>query len=45
MYGLKGAAAYKLGNTSSRTTTEVKQCCIQLVLGWETVQVLPECCC
>ena len=41
----KGAAAYQLGNTSSRTITEVKQRWAQLVLGWDTVQVLPECCC
>ena len=39
------ATAYQLGNTSSRTITEVKQLCARLVLGWETVQVLPECCC
>ena len=40
------AAAYQLGNTSSRTITEVKQRRARLVLGWETpVQVLPECCC
>ena len=38
----KGAAAYQLGNTSSRTITEVKQRWARLVLGWETVQVLPE---
>ena len=41
----EGAAPYQLGNTSSRTITEVKQRCAQLVLGWETVQVLSECCC
>ena len=41
----KGAAAYQLGNTSSGTITEVKQCWARLVLGWEAVQVLPECCC
>ena len=41
----QGAAAYQLGNTSSRTITEVKQRCAWLVLGWVTVQVLPECCC
>ena len=41
----KGAAAYQLGNTSSRTITEVKQRWARLVLGWDTVQVLPECCC
>ena len=41
----KGAAAYQLGNTSSRTITEVKQRWARLVLGWVTVQVLPECCC
>ena len=35
-----GAAAYQLRNTSSRTITEVKQRCAQLVLGWETVQKL-----
>ena len=40
-----GAAAYQLGNTSSRTITEVKQRWARLVLGWETVQVSPECCC
>ena len=40
-----GAAAYQLGNTSSRTITEVKQRWARLVLGWATVQVLPECCC
>ena len=34
-----GTAACQLGNTSSRTITEVKQCEAQLVLGWETVQV------
>ena len=39
----QGAAAYQLGNTSSRTITEVKQHWAQLVLGWDTVQVLPEC--
>ena len=39
------AAAYQLGNTSSRTITEVKQRWARLVLGRETVQVLPECCC
>ena len=33
----KGAAAYQLGNTSSRTITEVKQRWAQLVLGWVTV--------
>ena len=32
-----GAAAYQLGNTSSRTITEVKQRWARLVLGWETV--------
>ena len=32
-----GTAAYQLGNTSSRTITEVKQCWARLVLGWETV--------
>ena len=32
-----GAAAYQLGNTSSRTITEVKQCWARLVLGWATV--------
>ena len=42
---LSGAAAYQLGNTSSRTITEVKQRWAWLVLGWTTVQVLPECCC
>ena len=41
----KGAAAYQLGNTNSHTISEVKQRWAQLVLGWETVQVLPECCC
>ena len=41
----RGAAAYQLGNISSRTITEVKQRWARLVLGWETVQVLPECCC
>ena len=41
----EGAAAYQLGNTSSRTITEVKQRWARLVLGWETVQVSPECCC
>ena len=40
-----GAVAYQLGNTSSRTITEVKQRWARLVLGWDTVQVLPECCC
>ena len=35
----------QLGNTSSRMITEVKQCWARRVLGWETVQVLPECCC
>ena len=40
-----GAAAYQLGNTSSCTITEVKQCWTLLVLGWKTVQMLPECCC
>ena len=30
-----GAAAYQLGNTSSRTITEVKQRWAWLVLGWE----------
>ena len=40
-----GTAAYQLGNTSSRTITEVKQRWARLVLGWATVQVLPECCC
>ena len=40
-----GAAAYQLGNTSSRMITEVKQRWARLVLGWVTVQVLPECCC
>ena len=40
-----GAAAYQLGNTSSCTITEVKQRWARLVLGWVTVQVLPECCC
>ena len=34
-----GAAAYQLGNTSSRTITEIKQRWARLVLGWETVQV------
>ena len=38
-------AAYQLGNTSSRTITEVKLCWAWLVLGWATAQVLPECCC
>ena len=42
---LWGAAVSQLGNTSSRTITEVKQHWARLVLGWETVQVLPECCC
>ena len=36
---LCGAAAYQLGNTSSRTIIEVKQRRARLVLGWETVQV------
>ena len=40
-----GAAANQLGNTSSHTITEVKQRWARLVLGWETVQVLHECCC
>ena len=40
-----GAAAYQLENTSPRTITEVKQRWARLVLGWETVQVSPECCC
>ena len=40
-----GAAAYQLGNTSSRKITEVKHSWARLVLGWDTVQVLPECCC
>ena len=40
---LWGAAAYQLGNTSSRKITEVKQRWARLVLGWATVQVLPEC--
>ena len=40
-----GAATYQLGNTSSRTITEVKQRWARLVLGWLTVQVLPKCCC
>ena len=36
----------QLGNTSSRTITEVNQRYAQLVLGWETlVQELSECCC
>ena len=39
-----GAAAYQLGNTSSRMIIEVKKSWARLVLGWETVQVLPECC-
>ena len=44
--GTSGAAAYQLGNTCSRTITEVKQRWARLLLGWETpVQVLPECCC
>ena len=34
---LLGAAAYQLGNTSSRTITEVKQCWAWLVLEWEAV--------
>ena len=38
-YPLLGAAAYQLGNTSSRTITEVKQRWARLVLGWETVQL------
>ena len=42
---LEGAAAYQLGNISSRTITEVKQRWARLALGWDTVQVLPECCC
>ena len=42
---LLGAATDQLGNTSSRMITEVKQHWARLVLGWETVQVLPECCC
>ena len=42
---LVGAAAYQLGNTSSCTIPEVKQRGARLVLGWKTVQVLPECCC
>ena len=42
---LWGAVANQVGNTSSRTITEVKQRCARWVLGWETpVQVLPECC-
>ena len=41
---LFGAAACHLRNTSSCTITEVKQRWAWLVLGWETVQVLPECC-
>ena len=39
-----GAAAYQLGKTSSRTITDVKQCWAWLVLGWENVQILSECC-
>ena len=42
---LLGAAAYQLGNTSSRMITEVNQCYARLVLGWDTVHVQPECCC
>ena len=34
---VKGVEAYQLGNTSSRTITEVKQRWAQLVLRWETV--------
>ena len=40
-----GAMDYRLGNTSSRTINAVKQYWPQLVLGWETVQVLSKCCC
>ena len=39
------SAAYQLGNTSSRTITEVKQRWAWFVLGWEIVQVLRGCCC
>ena len=42
---IKALAADQLGNTSSRMITEVKQQWAQLVLEWETVQVLTECCC
>ena len=44
-FQIEGVAAYQLGNTSSRMITEVKQRWARLVLGWETVQVWPECCC
>ena len=39
-----GAATYQYGNTgtNSRMITEVKHRSVRLVLGWETVQVLPE---
>ena len=36
-----GAAAYQLGNTSSRTITEVKQRSARFALGWEPVQWCP----
>ena len=36
--------AYQRENASSRTITEIKQRWAWLVLGWDTVQVLPECC-
>ena len=36
-----GAAAYQVGNTSSCTINKVKQGRDRIVLGWETVQVLP----
>ena len=44
-HSYKGVAAYQLGNTSSCTIIEVKQGWAWLVLGWQTVQVLSECCC
>ena len=40
-----GPKTYQLENTSSHTITEVKQSWAWLVLGWETVQVMPEWCC
>ena len=41
---IRGATSYPLGNTSPLPITEVKQRSARLVLGWETVQVLSECC-
>ena len=43
---LLNAKAGQLGNTtSSRTITEVKECWDWLLLRWDTIQVLSECCC